>query len=185
MFGSPWPPSFALLRDQHMEITSGAGFAKFMANVRKRTLDVAHAIPPDKEGWRLSEESWSPIEVLAHIGSIEHALWGASLRAGAPAESVENFSSFATIASAIDYLKVTRRDSEDYWTSLTPEQLDTQIKTPTGHSMLLRRWLALAPEHEIHHRSFLHAYRKIWGLPSLPLYGLTFQQLKELTSSKT
>ena len=185
MFGSPWPPSFALLRDQHMEITSGAGFAKFMANVRKRTLDVAHAIPPDKEGWRLSEESWSPIEVLAHIGSIEHALWGASLRAGAPADPVENFSSFATIASAIDYLKVTRRDSEDYWTSLTPEQLDTQIKTPTGHSMLLRRWLALAPEHEIHHRSFLHAYRKIWGLPSLPLYGLTFQQLKELTSSKT
>ena len=51
---------------------------------------------------------------------------------------------------------------------------------------MLRRRLACAPpEHEIHHRSFLHAYRKIWGLPSLPLYGLTFQQLKELTASKT
>jgi hypothetical protein len=35
-----------------MEITSGAGFTKFMANVRKRTLDAAKAIPPEKEQWR-------------------------------------------------------------------------------------------------------------------------------------
>jgi uncharacterized damage-inducible protein DinB len=165
-----------------MEITSGAGFAKFMANVRKRTLDVANAIPPEKEQWRLSEDSWSPVEVLAHIGSIEHALWGSSLRSGAPGQPVENVSHITTIASAIEYLKATRKDSEEYWISLSPEQFDSEIKTPTGHSMSLRRWIALAPEHEIHHRSFLHAYRKIWGLPSLPLYGLTYQRLKELTS---
>jgi uncharacterized damage-inducible protein DinB len=168
-----------------MEITSGAGFTKFMANVRKRTLDVANAVPPEKEHWRLNTDSWSPIEILAHIGSIENALWGASLRSGAPCKPEEGFSRFATIASAIDYLKATRKDSEEYWTSLFAEQLDTEIKTPTGHGMSLRRWIALAPEHEIHHRSFLHAYRKFWGLPSLPLYGLTFQQLKELTSSRT
>jgi uncharacterized damage-inducible protein DinB len=168
-----------------MEVTSGAGFAKFMANVRKRTLDIANAIPSEKERWRLSADSWSPIEILAHIGSTEHALWGASLRSGAPGSPDDDFSRFSTIASAIDYLKTTRKDSEEYWTSLSPEQLDTEVKTPTGHRILLRRWIALAAEHEIHHRSFLHAYRKIWGLPSFPLYGLTFQQLKELTSSKT
>jgi hypothetical protein len=84
----------------------------------------------------------------------------------------------------IDYLGTTRKDSEEYWTSLSREQLDSEVKTPTGHRLLLRRWIALAPEHEIHHRSFLHAYRKIWGLPSFPLYGLTYPQLKELTSDK-
>jgi hypothetical protein len=63
-----------------MEVTSGAGFAKFMANVRKRILAVANAIPSEKENWRLSEDSWPPIEILAHIGSIEHALRGVSLR---------------------------------------------------------------------------------------------------------
>ena len=167
-----------------MEITSGAGFAKFMANVRKRTLDVANAIPPDKEHWRLTEDSWSPIEVLAHIGCVEHALWGASLRAGAIGKPGEDFSRFTSIASVIEYLGATRKDSEDYWASLSREQLDSEVKTPTGYRMLLRRWIALAAEHEIHHRSFLHAYRKIWGLPSLPLYGLTFQQLKELTSTQ-
>jgi uncharacterized damage-inducible protein DinB len=167
-----------------MEITSGAGFAKFMANVRRRTLDVANAIPPDKERWRLSEDGWSPIEVLAHIGSVEHALWGSTLRSGGPGKPVEDFARFTTIASVIEYLKTTRKDSEEYWISLSPEQLATEVKTPAGHVLLLRRWLALAAEHEIHHRSFLHAYRKIWGLPSLPLYGLTYQQLKELTSSK-
>jgi uncharacterized damage-inducible protein DinB len=167
-----------------MEITSGAGFAKFMGNLRKRTLDVAKAIPPDKEQWRLTEDSWSPIEVLAHIGSIEHALWGATLRSGAIGKPVEDFARFTTIASVIDYLGSTRKESEEYWTSLTREQLDSEVKTPTGHTLLLRRWLALAPEHEVHHRSFLHAYRKIWGLPSLPLYGLTYPQLKQLTSDK-
>jgi uncharacterized damage-inducible protein DinB len=167
-----------------MEITSGAGFAKFMANVRKRTLDVANAIPPEKEQWRLTEDSWSPIEVLAHIGCVEHALWGASLRSGAFGKPVEDFSRFTTIASVIEYLGATRKDSEEYWASLSREQLDSEVKTPTGHRLLLRRWIALAPEHEIHHRSFLHAYRKIWGLPSLPLYGLTFQQLKELTANQ-
>jgi hypothetical protein len=95
-----------------MEITSGAGFAKFMANVRKRTLAVANAIPPEKERWRLTEDSWSPIEVLAHIGCIEHALWGAALRSGAIGKPVEDFSHFTTIASVIDYLNSSPLDRQ-------------------------------------------------------------------------
>lgn len=162
-----------------MEVTNGSQFAGYMKSVRKRTLEVFRTVPADREGWRLTEDSMSPVDLLVHIGATEEALWGAGLKNGRAAELDEPPRDSLDLAGAIEFLAEKRKNSESFWRSLEPVDLEREIITPTGHAHLLKRWLVLAAEHEIHHRSFLHAYRKLWGMDSHPIYGLTLPRLRE------
>lgn len=163
-----------------MEVTNGKDFAAYMRAVRKRTLDVVRKVPQDHENWRISPDSMSSVDIILHIASVEKALWGAALRQGRSGKIEEFKKDSLNLQSALDYMASVHSESTAYWRELAPEQLEQSIITPTGDSHILKRWLILASEHEIHHRSFIHAYRKIWGLASSPIYGLTYDQLRAL-----
>ncbi len=165
-----------------MEVTDGKLFAAYMKTVRNRTLDVIGKVPPDHHNWRLSPDSMSTVDIVLHIASVEKALWGSELIHGRSGRIAEFARDSMTLEAALEYMAVVRKESTEFWRTLTPGRLDQEITTPTGDSMLLKRWLVLAAEHEIHHRSFVHASRKIWGLPSSPIYGLTFDQLRALSN---
>lgn len=163
-----------------MEIRDGKKFTGYMKGVRKRTLDVLAQIPADKEQWRLGE-GMSPIDIMIHIAQTEQALWGSALKTGKagplPQPTPEQQS---TLVAALEFAAQIRKQNEDYWSGLGEAELSAEIIGPTGDRIMLSRWLMLAPEHEIHHRSFLHAYRKIWGMAPHPIYGLTLEGLKEM-----
>ena len=164
---------------QELEVSDGRQFAAYMRTVRKRTLDVVEKVPIDRSQWRLSPDSMSVVDIILHIASVEQALWGLDMAAGTPGKLREFEKDSMNLSDAIATMANVRKGSSEFWSSLTTTQLEQDILTPTGHSLPLKRWLVLAAEHEIHHRSFIHAYRKIWGLASSPIYGLTLDELRQ------
>lgn len=162
-----------------MEVTDGKKFAAYMKSVRNRTIEVARTVPPEREHWRLTEDSMSPVDILLHLAAVEDGLWGAALKDGRAGELEEPPGADFDLNGALDFMAGVRKKSETYWRALGPDDLEREIVTPTGHAHVLKRWLVLAAEHEIHHRSFLHAYRKLWGMPSHPIYGLTLPDLRK------
>ncbi len=163
-----------------MEVTDGKQFAGYMRGVRRRTLDVIREVPPERASWRLSPDSMSVADIVLHIAAVEKALWGSGIRNGKAEPLVEFPRDSHSLEDALDYMAGVRQDSSRFWQGLTTEVLGQEVTTPTGDRMVLGRWLVLAAEHEIHHRSFVHAYRKIWGLESFPIYGLTLAELRRL-----
>ena len=163
-----------------LEVLDPKAFTAYMKNVRKRTLAVAREVPKDKEHWRLEANSMSPVGILLHIGSVEAALWGGGIAAGKTQSLQEPSEEQTSLDDAVQFLASIRAESDRFWRGLSDVDLYREITTPTGDTMRLSRWLMLAPEHEIHHRSFIHAYRKIWGLPPHALYGLGRDQLDDL-----
>lgn len=167
-----------------MEVADGRQFAAYMRTVRKRTLDVIEKVPTDRSHWRLSQDSMSTVDIVLHIAAVEKALWGADLEQGKPG-TLEQFEKDAlSLPQALAHMAEVRKQSTEYWSALTTDLLSQTILTPTGHPIPLKRWLVLAAEHEIHHRSFIHAYRKLWGLASSPIYGLTLDELRGLLGTK-
>ncbi len=165
-----------------MEVIDPKKFCAYMKGVRKRTLSVCAEVPPEKEQWRLGD-GMSVIEIVIHIAQVEQAIWGSSLRNGKPGPFIEpSNEEKSSLKGAIQFAGKIRKEDEEYWKNLTPEHLNSDIITPTGDKIRLSRWLMLAPEHEIHHRGFIHAYRKFWGLSSHPIYGLTLKELDKLIS---
>ena len=162
-----------------MEVTDGSAFAAYMKSVRRRTLEVAKAVPPERETFRLSEDGMSPVDILVHIAVVEDSLWGSGLKSGRAVPLDEPSRDGMSLATAVDFMTDKRKDAAAFWRALTPDDLEREIITPTGHKHVLKRWLVLAPEHEIHHRTFIHAYRKFWGLGPHPIYGLTLPELRE------
>ena len=158
-----------------MEVTDPKSFVKYARAVRRRTLDVIHKIPDEKKQWRLNDNSFSIPEIIWHIGATEWSLWGAGLSTG-PSD-VKDFPEGLSFNIALDFFQESRSENEKHWSSLSQEQLANKIATPAGAQIVLKRWLLLAIEHEIHHRSFIHAYRKLWGEKSHPIYGLNYEDL--------
>lgn len=168
-----------------MEVTEGKEFAAYMRTVRRRTLDVLGKVPPERQNWRLTPDSMSAVDIVLHIAAVEKALWGAALAFGKPGKIDEFPKDTMSLEQALDYMARVRKESTAFWCDLTHVQLNEAVVTPTGDEIVLKRWLVLAAEHEIHHRSFVHAYRKIWGMPSSPIYGLTFDELRNLVGTES
>ncbi len=166
-----------------MEVTDGKKFCIFMKGVRKRTKSVCSEVPSDKANWRLGD-GMSAIDIIIHIAQVEQALWGSSLRNGKVSSFIEPADEErASLNGSLHFAERLRRENDAFWKSLSIETLNSEILSPTGDKIVLSRWLTLAPEHEIHLRSFIHAYRKFWGLESHPIYGLTLKQLEQLVKN--
>lgn len=163
-----------------MEVTDGKQFAAYMRTVRKRTLDVVHKVPSERNNWRLSPDSMSVVDIVLHIASVEKALWGIGIEHGKPGTLEQFEPDSLSLPQALDHMAQVRKENAEFWSGLTADRLQENVQTPTGDAILLKRWLVLAAEHEIHHRSFIHAYRKIWGLGTSPIYGLTLDELRNL-----
>ena len=153
-----------------------------MKGVRKRTLALIEEIPPDRHNWRLEAGSMSPAHVIHHIAATEKALWGIALSNHGKPAKVDDYPDEVpddeSMPRALAYMALVRAENSSWWQALTDEELDAEITGPTGRAMVLRRWLMLAPEHEIHHRGILHAYRKLWGMETVPLYDQTLETLR-------
>ena len=85
--------------------------------------------------------------------------------------------SYDEILSLIETL---HRESLEIISRLT--DLNGECRTPDGVAMTTWKWLRAMVEHEVHHRGQIYIYLALLEVPTPPLYGLTSEQVTELST---
>jgi uncharacterized damage-inducible protein DinB len=64
---------------------------------------------------------------------------------------------------------------------LTDRDLDRKCRPPGDGQITLWKWLRALLEHEIHHRGPVYGYFGLLGVPTPPLFGLTSEEVIDLS----
>lgn len=166
-----------------MEITNVAAFLDYYKNLRRRTLEVAACIPPNKIEWSCREGKFTLGDLLRHIAAIERYLYAETVRSR-PSGYTGHGSELAEGHDAVmAFLERTHAESLEIFGRLTDEQLQERCLTPGGASIRIWKWLRAMCEHEIHHRGQLYTYLGMLSVETPPLFGLTSEEVRALTES--
>ena len=165
-----------------MEISNIESFLPYYKNVRERTMRLARVIPPDKLEWTYAPGKFTLGDLLRHIAAIERYLW-AELVQGKPGRyhgcGRELADGYDSVLAFVERL---HGESVEIFSRLTPDDLKKKSATPDGSPIGTWKILRLMVEHEIHHRGEMYVYLGMLGVPTPPLYGMTSEQVKELSA---
>jgi uncharacterized damage-inducible protein DinB len=84
----------------------------------------------------------------------------------------------------MEYFQNCHQESLEILEKLTPAQLQEKCLTPASIPITIWKWLRAMIEHEVHHRGQIYVYLSILGVKSPPLFGLTSEQLINVSSKK-
>ncbi len=164
-----------------MEITNIESFLDYFGKIHERTMRVARAIPPDKVEWSYAPGKFTPGDLVRHIACTERYVFGENVQnkpsrySGCGRELAEGHE------NVLAFFERMHAESMAIFARLTPEDLKNKCLTPDGHPITTWKALRLLTEHEIHHRGELYLCLSMLGVKTPPLYGLTSEQLKELS----
>ena len=165
-----------------MEIPNIESFLPYYKSVRERTMRLARVIPADKLDWTYAPGKFTLGDLLRHIAAIERYLW-AELVQGKPSRyhgcGRELADGYDNVLAFVERLHA---ESVEIYTRLTPDDLKKKSATPDGSPISTWKILRLMVEHEIHHRGEIYVYLGMLGVPTPPLYGMTSEQVKELSA---
>src|SRR5215472_2812091 len=166
-----------------MQITDSELFLDYFDKIHQRTLRVARCIPPDKIEWTYRDGKFTLGDLVRHIATINRYLFaetvsGRSSRyAGCGQDLADGYDQVLAFAERL------HRESVGIISRLSSEALHGKCTTPEGTSITIWKWLRAMIEHEIHHRGQIYLYLSMLGVPTLPLYGLTSEQVRERSVS--
>ncbi|MBZ5569551.1 MAG: DinB family protein [Acidobacteriia bacterium] len=165
-----------------MEIPNIESFLPYYKSVRERTMRLARVIPADKLDWTYAPGKFTLGDLLRHIAAIERYLW-AELVQGKPSRyhgcGRELADGYDNVLAFVERLHA---ESVEIYSRLTPDDLKKKSATPDGSPISTWKILRLMVEHEIHHRGEIYVYLGMLGVPTPPLYGMTSEQVKELSA---
>lgn len=165
-----------------MEITSIESFLPYLKNIRERTMRVARVIPPDMLEWSYAPGKFTLGDLLRHMATVERYLW-AQIVQGKPARYQGCGRDLADgYDNVLAYMEGLHAESVEIFSRLTPADLQQKCKTPDGSPITTWKVLRLLVEHEIHHRGEIYIYLGMLGVKTPPLYGMTSEQVKELSA---
>lgn len=162
-----------------MEIDNIQTFLDYFESVRKRTLNVVHAIPADKFDWTYRAGKFTPADMVRHIAAIERYMFAENAQfqpSRYPGCGKELADGPENVLAFFDRM---HRESMEIFSRLTPEDLQKKCVTPAGAPITVWKWLRLMTEHEIHHRGELYMYLNLLGVTGPPMYGMTSEQVRE------
>lgn len=135
------------------------------------TERMIRLVPPDKLGWKLTENSFTLGQLIDHLGK---ALWfNAKVLGGEewPLKSMREIlvsnrrHSEATIEGAVEAFEKSRQRFRDVVERLGDETFQTgEINTPQRGRHHVWRFAAFVVEHHIHHLMELHICLKVLGV---------------------
>ena len=164
-----------------MEITNIESFLPYYKNIRERTMRVARAIPPEMMEWTYAPGKFTLGDLLRHIATIERYLW-TELVQGNPSRYQGCGRDLADgYDNVIAYMEGLHAESVEILSRLTPDDLKKKCSTPDGSPISTWKVLRLLVGHEIHHRGEIYVYLGMLGIKTPPLYGMTSEQVKELS----
>ena len=159
-------------------------FADYFDRVRERTLRVAACIPRGEIEWSVKPGKFTLGDILRHLAGVErwmfaeNAMQRPSRYPGHGRELADGYDAI------FDYMRRLHEESMQIFRSLTDADLEKKTKTPAGAELRIGKWMRLMAEHEIHHRGAIYVYLGILGIETPPIYGLTEEQVKELSGER-
>ena len=166
-----------------MEIRTIASFLDYHGKIRQRTDRVVALVPPDQLDWRCRPGSFSLGDTIRHLAAIERYLY-AEVAAGRPSAYAGCGRDLAAgFPEVLQYYQMLRAESAAIFSSLTDSDLEQKLRPPGNGQIALWKWLRALLEHEIHHRGQLYVYLGLVGVLTPPLFGLTSEEVIELSSA--
>jgi uncharacterized damage-inducible protein DinB len=156
----------------------GKELAEAFRTVRRNTIQIAEDIPDEKYGYRVTPESRSVAEELAHLAS---ATWWHEQVHGAERKAFITFEDFGTFMgktaameqglsskpAIVEALRTQGEAFASFLESLTPEQLADRVGFPPPIQPSTKsrfEMLLAAKEHEMHHRAKLMVIERLLGI---------------------
>ncbi len=167
-----------------MEVRNIDSFLSYFDSIRKRTMRVLQATPPEKLEWRHTEGVFSMGDLARHIAATERYTFAENVF-GRPslyngcgtdlADGLDNVVAFMEKAHAETVARLR---------GMSPEQLESKGITPQGKPAPAGALLRAMIEHEIHHRGEMYVYLALMGVERPPLYGVTEPELRAVSGAR-
>ena len=158
-----------------------ASFVEYWRKVRGRTSRLLDLVPPADLEWTPTPGKYTFGDIFRHLPGIERYMYGETVRhrpSAYPGHSAE-------LARGPDEIRAwmnrCHAESLEIFGALTPEDLTSKCRTPSGTPITVWKWLRAMVEHEAHHRGQLSLMAGMRGISIPPLYGLTEEEVVELS----
>jgi uncharacterized damage-inducible protein DinB len=162
-----------------VEIQEPGEFLNYFNKIHQRTMNVVHAIPPDRVDWTFREGKFTLGDLVRHIAAANRYIFlevvknGRSTYAGCGRELA------ATYDEIVQFAERLHAEGVEILSGLSRGDLLRKCQTPDGSSITSWKWLRSMVEHEVHHRGQIYIYLSLLEAPSPPLYGLTSEQVRD------
>lgn len=164
-----------------MEIQSIKPFLEYYGKVRERTNRVIACIPAHHIDWTYKEGKFSFGDLIRHIATIERYMYAETVQQKPSIYPGHGKDLAADYQATLDFWQRTHEESMAIFARLSDEDLQKKCTTPAGSPITIWKWLRAMVEHEIHHRGQLYLYLSLLDIPTPPIYGLTSEQVRDMT----
>ena len=161
-----------------MEIRTIQPFLHYFGNVRERTMRVARCVPPDKIDWTYAPGKLTLGDLLRHIAVTERYMWAENVQGHKSRYTTHGKELADGYENILAFMERLHAESMKIFGRLTDEDLQRKCQTPDAAPITTWKWLRLMVEHEIHHRGQIYLYLSMLRVPTLPLYGLTSEEVR-------
>jgi uncharacterized damage-inducible protein DinB len=161
-----------------MEIRTIQPFLQYFGNVRERTMRVARCVPADEIDWTYAPGKFALGDLLRHIAVTERYLFAENVQGRGSRYTTHGKELAENRDAVLAFMERLHAESMEIFSKLTDEDLQSKRPNVGGVDMATWKWLRSMVEHEIHHRGQIYLYLGMLGVPTLPLYGLTSEEVR-------
>jgi uncharacterized damage-inducible protein DinB len=166
-----------------MEIRDIGEFLNYFNKVHQRTMNVVRAIPPDKMDWQFRQGKFTLGDLVRHMATANRYIFVEVARGNPSAYAGCGKALAATHDEILQFAERLHREDVEILSVFSESDLQRKCTLPDGASITAWKWLRSMIEHEVHHRGQLYIYLSLMEVPSPPLYGMTSEQVRDLSSA--
>ncbi len=157
-----------------MQNYDATDMANSWRTVRKNTIQIAEDIPADQYGYKVTPDTMSVGQILAHLATYPH--WAEQAHFVEKKHTIEGAdfgrylgaaagmaATLTTKASIVDALIAHGESFAMQLETLTDEQLDERVTLPNATKTRFEMLLGVK-EHEMHHRAQLMVVERLLGI---------------------
>ena len=162
--------------------TDSASFVEYWKNARSRTLRILDRLRSEDLEWSYAPGKFTFGDLFRHLAGIERYMYAENVlnRLSIYPGHSPDLAAGSQLVRA--YLERTHAEAVAIFSGLTTEALTSKCVTPAGTPITVWKWLRSMVEHEAHHRGQLYLMAGMRGLQVPPLFGLTEEQVRSLSS---
>jgi uncharacterized damage-inducible protein DinB len=167
-----------------MEITNIKSFLEYYEKIRQRTNRLIAVIPAEYMDWSYKPGKFTIADQIRHIAAIERYMFAETILGnpctynGCGKELADGYD------NVIHYFSEKHEEALAIFKSLSNEDLQRKCLTPGNAPITVWKWLRAMTEHEIHHRAQLYIYLNLLDVKTLPMFGLSSEEVIQNSQSK-